>query len=138
MKKINKSILIVSLSIISVLTVLSQCPPEELIKKCSGKLGDYMFLKSFKIEKAADEVEYSYVFTTNTSYLISLGNNAGTENNIEVNVYDSARKLVMSNKLKDKVYPTITYTCKTTGIYYMSYKIKDGNCGVSVVGFKKM
>jgi hypothetical protein len=119
------------------LSILAQCPPEDLVKKCSGKLGDYMFLKSFKIEKATEDVEYSYVFTTNTSYLISLGNNTG-DGNIEVNVYDSARKLVMSNKLKDKVYPTITYTCKTTGIYYMSYKIKDGNCGVSVVGFKKM
>jgi hypothetical protein len=137
MKRIHKSVLIVSLAIFSLLSILAQCPPEDLVKKCSGKLGDYMFLKSFKIEKASEDVEYSYVFTTNTSYLISLGNNTG-DGNIEVNVYDSARKLVMSNKLKDKVYPTITYTCKTTGIYYMSYKIKDGNCGVSVVGFKKM
>jgi hypothetical protein len=138
MKKIVKISSLAILLTISAVMVFAQCPPEALVKKCSGKLGDFMFLKSFKIEKASEDVEYSYVFTSNTSYLISLGNNTGSDATIEVNVYDSARKLVMSNKLKDKVYPTITYSCKATGIYYMTYTIKDGTCGVSVVGFKKM
>lgn len=128
----------VSLVVIVAAFAVAQCPPDDLVKKCSSKLNGFMFLKSFKIEKEKEDVEYSYVFTSNTNYLISLGNNTGNDATIEVNLFDSSRKLVMSNKLKDKVFPQITYSCKTTGIYYMTYKIKEGTCGVSVVGFKKI
>ena len=98
--KINKSVILLSLCVSSMFSLLAQCPPDALVKKCSSKLGEYMFLKSFKIEKSSEEVEYSYVFTNNTTYLISLGNISGSDANIEINLYDSSRKLVLSNKLK--------------------------------------
>ncbi|MFN8436965.1 MAG: hypothetical protein U0V72_04920 [Cytophagales bacterium] len=123
--------------IISSLSV-AQCPSDDLVKKVSTKLNGFTFLKSFKIDKAKEDVEYSYVFTSNTNYVISLGNTNGNDGNIEINLFDSSRKLVLSNKLKDKTFPVITYACKATGIYYMTYKMADGACGVSVVGFKKI
>lgn len=116
----------------------AQCNTDPLIQKCSGKLGDFTFLKVYKIDKpAGEQIEYSYVFSGNTSYMISLCDDKGSDTNIEVSLYDSNRKLVSTNKLNGKVYPAITYNCKSTGIYYMTYVLLDQGCGVSVLGFKK-
>lgn len=124
--------------IIGVAFANAQCNTDPLIQKCSGKLGDFTFLKVYKIDKpAGEQIEYSYVFSGNTSYMISLCDDKGSDTNIEVSLYDSNRKLVSTNKLNGKVYPAITYNCKSTGIYYMTYVILDQGCGVSVLGFKK-
>lgn len=117
----------------------AQCNTEPMVQKCSGKLGDFTFLKVYKIDKikTGESVEFSYVFSGNTSYMLSLCDDKGTESGVEVTLYDSNRKLVSTNKLNGKVYPAITYNCKSTGIYYMTYSIADVTCGVSVLGFKK-
>ncbi|MDX2189925.1 MAG: hypothetical protein SFY32_08685 [Bacteroidota bacterium] len=116
----------------------AQCNTDPLVQKCSGKLGDFTFLKVYKIEKGGGEqVEYSYVFSGNTSYILSMCDDKGTDIAIEVSLFDSNRKLVSTNKLNGKVYPAITYNCKTTGIYYMTYSNAESGCGVSVLGFKK-
>lgn len=116
----------------------AQCNTDPMVQKCSGKLGDFTFLKVYKVDKpAGEQVEYSYVFSGNTSYIISLCDDKGSDSGLEVSLYDSNRKLVSSNKLNGKVYPAITYSCKSTGIYYMTYTLADATCGVSVLGFKK-
>lgn len=115
-----------------------QCNTDPMVQKCSGKLGDFTFLKVYKVDKpAGEQVEYSYVFSGNTSYIISLCDDKGSDSGLEVTLYDSNRKLVSTNKLNGKVYPAITYNCKSTGIYYMTYTLADATCGVSVLGFKK-
>lgn len=116
----------------------AQCNTDPLVQKCSGKLGDYTFLKVYKVDKpAGEQIEYSYVFSGNTSYIISLCDEKGTDAGVEVSLYDSNRKLVSTNKMNGKIYPAITYNCKSTGIYYMTYSLSDATCGVSVLGFKK-
>lgn len=116
----------------------AQCNTDPMVQKCSGKLGDFTFLKVYKIDKpAGEQVEFSYVFSGNTSYLISLCDDKGSDAGVEVSLYDSNRKLVSTNKLNGKIFPAITYNCKSTGIYYMTYSLADASCGVSVLGFKK-
>lgn len=136
-KIISSLVMLMVLS--SIIASNGQCNTDPLIQKCSGKLGDFTFLKVYKIDKAkiAESVEYSYVFSGNTSYILSLCDDKGTDSAVEVSLFDSNRKLVSTNKLNGKVYPAITYNCKTTGIYYMTYSISDASCGVSVLGFKK-
>lgn len=121
------------------LTLFAQCNTEPMVQKCSSKLGDFTFLKVYKIDKikTGESVEFSYVFSGNTSYMLSLCDDKGSDIGVEVTLYDSNRKLVSTNKLNGKVYPAITYNCKSTGIYYMTYSIADVTCGVSVLGFKK-
>jgi hypothetical protein len=136
----NKVKVLVFSICISALSILAnaQCNTDPLIQKCTGKLGDFTFLKVYKIDKpAGEQVEYSYVFSGNTSYIISLCDDKGTDSNIEVSLYDSNRKLVSSNKLNGKIYPAITYNCKSTGIYYMTYSMVESGCGISILGFKK-
>ncbi|MFN0048960.1 MAG: hypothetical protein ACKVOU_07550 [Cytophagales bacterium] len=137
----NKIIKVITLGI-SILVLnqftFGQCNTDPLVQKCSGKLGDFTFLKVYKVDKpAGEQVEFSYVFSGNTSYIISLCDDKGTDTGLEVSLYDSNRKLVSTNKLNGKVYPAITYNCKSTGIYYMTYALSEASCGVSVLGFKK-
>jgi hypothetical protein len=116
----------------------AQCNTDPLVQKCSGKLGDFTFLKVYKIDKPiGEQVEFSYVFSGNTSYIVSLCDDKGSDAGMEVILYDSNRKLVSTNKLNGKIFPAITYNCKSTGIYYMAYTLTDASCGVSVLGFKK-
>lgn len=138
MNKVIK-LLILGISLLLLNQMASaQCNTDPLVQKCSGKLGDFTFLKVYKVDKPAGEpIEFSYVFSGNTSYIISLCDDKGSDSGVEVTLYDSNRKLVSTNKLNGKVFPAITYNCKSTGIYYMTYALHDATCGVSVLGFKK-
>jgi hypothetical protein len=52
----------------------------------------------------------------------------------------SGRKQLISNYSKKKYYPSITYSCKATGVNYLNYKIEDNepeSCGISIIGYKK-
>lgn len=137
-----KNLLYIFIFIITTLfsssSAFAQCSTDVLTQKASGKLNDFTFLKVYKVDKAPGEsIEYSYVFSGNTSYMISLCDDKGNNTGIEVSLFDSNRKLVSTNKLNGKIYPSITYNCKSTGIYYMTYTLVDAACGVSVLGFKK-
>ncbi len=123
----------------TIMASYGQCNTDPMVQKCSGKLGDFTFLKVYKIDKikTGESVEFSYVFSGNTSYMLSLCDDKGTDMGVQVSLFDSNRKLVSTNKLNGKTYPAITYNCKSTGIYYMTYSIDDVTCGVSVLGFKK-
>lgn len=135
--------LIVKISILCAMllsgSLHAQCNVDGLVQECSQKLGDFTFLKVYKIDKikSGETVEFSYVFSGNTSYILSLCDDKGANAGVEVILFDSNRKLVATNKLSGKIYPSITYNCKTTGIYYMTYTLTEANCGVSVLGFKK-
>ena len=121
-------------------TTFSACNTEPIVQKCNSKLGDFTFLKMYKIEnvKTGDNVEYSYVFSGNTTYMLSMGDDKGTDApSVEVKLFDSSRKLVSTNSLNGKTFPAIMYKCQATGIYYMTYSLSNASCGVSVLGFKK-
>jgi hypothetical protein len=141
MRDFNRALIVFGVILFSYFsnTASAQCNTDPLVQRCSGKLGDFTFLKVYKIDKVkvGETVEYSYVFSGNTSYMLSICDDKGTDVGVEVSLFDSNRKLVSTNKLNGKVYPAITYSCKSTGIYYMTYSMSDATCGVSVLGFKK-
>lgn len=121
-------------------SVQAQCNTDDMAKKGSARLGEYTFLKSYKVEaKPGEPVEYSYVFSGNTSYMVALADDKGGEvPNVEVTMYDNSRKMVSTNKIGGKLYPAIVYNCKATGIYYMTFTVQPGaSCGVGILGFKK-
>jgi hypothetical protein len=109
---------------------------------CVTKLGEgYTFLKVYTMQTAKDIVEYSYVFSKSTNYMLVVCNADGTSKDVEVTLYDSQRKLLASNydKVNNKYYGTIVYNCQTTGIFYIKYTYKTKpTCCVSVLAFKKM
>ena len=139
MKKI--SFIVLSIFILSTLEVIGQCNSEELSNKCIPKLSTgFNFLKSYKIEKGGkDYVEYSYVFTKGTQYMINLCAPGEGTDGIVVSLFDSNRNKVATSKISGQFITAIAYPCNTTGIYYIQYSF-DGStnyCGGSALGFKR-
>jgi hypothetical protein len=133
--------IVLSVFVLSTLEVLGQCNSETLSTQCIPKLATgFNFLKSYKVEKGGKEfVEYSYVFTKGTQYMINICAAGTNTDGIVVSLYDSNRNKVASSKFNGQFLSAIAYPCNTTGIYYIQYTF-DGstqNCGGSALGFKR-
>jgi len=133
--------IVLSVFVLSALEVIGQCNSEALSTACIPKLSaGFNFLKSYKIEKGGKEfVEYSYVFTKGTQYMINICSGGDSVDGIVVSLYDSNRNKVASSKINGQFISAIAYPCNTTGIYYIQYTF-DGstqNCGGSALGFKR-
>lgn len=92
------------------------------------------------MEQVGDNMEYSYVFSKETNYMLVTCNKEGSSNNIVVTLLDSSKKPIASNydASNDKYYSAIAYNCKATGVYYLKYTFKGKpGCCVSVLAFKK-
>jgi hypothetical protein len=134
-------IFIFSVFVLSGLEVIAQCNSESLSTQCIPKLATgFNFLKSYKIEKGGkDFVEYSYVFTKGTQYMINICAGGANTDGIVVSLFDSNRNKVASSKVNGQFISAIAYPCATTGIYYIQYTF-DGStayCGGSALGFKR-
>lgn len=139
MKKIMFFVLFVF--VFHTLEVIGQCDSEALSNQCIPKLAaGFNFLKSYKIEKGAKEVvEYSYVFTKGTQYMINICASGAETDGIVVSLFDSNRNKVATSKVNGQFISAIAYPCNTTGIYYIQYSF-DGStsyCGGSALGFKR-
>ncbi len=120
-----------------------QCDSENLSNTCIPKLADgFNFLKSYKVDGeggAKEKVEYSYVFTKGTQYMINLCAPGKDADGIVVSLFDSNRNKVASSKFNNQFLTAIAYPCNATGIYYIQYTF-DGStakCGGSALGFKR-
>lgn len=138
-----KKLIVIAFSIfvLSGLDVIAQCNSEALSNQCIPKLATgFNFLKSYKIEKGAkDFVEYSYVFTKGTQYMINICAATQPTDGIVVSLFDSNRNKVATSKINGQFISAIAYPCNTTGIYYIQYTF-DGSttyCGGSALGFKR-
>jgi hypothetical protein len=142
MKKIISSLLLVSMIGFS-LPLASQCNPDNFANACIPKLASgFNFLKSYKVDGeggSKDKVEYSYVFTKGTQYMINLCANGSATDGIVVTLFDSGRNKVATSKINGQFISAIAYPCNATGIYYIQYTF-DGSadkCGGSALGFKR-
>ncbi len=124
-------------------TTQAQCNPEPFTSGCIPKLASgFNFLKSYKIDGqggAKTKVEYSYVFTKGTQYMINVCATGETTDGIVISLYDSNRNKLVSSKINDQYISAIAYPCNTTGIYYIQYTFDESNqfCGGSALGFKR-
>lgn len=124
-------------------TSAAQCTPDEHTSACIPMLSDgFNFLKSYKIDGkdgSKTKIEYSYVFTKGTQYMLNLCTPSGGSDGIVIDLYDSRRKKVGSSQHKGENLAAFVYPCNTTGIYYITYTLDDSAdyCGGSALGFKK-
>lgn len=121
----------------------AQCNPDAFASACNTKLGDFTFIKNYKIEPsktgANGVAEFSYVFSKDTQYFISVCDGKNDSPKIEITLLDSNKKPLATNVDKGTYYAGIAYKCTTTGIYYMSFNVSAASdkCAVSALGFKK-
>jgi len=123
--------------------LIGQCNSDNFSNACIPKLaGGFNFLKSYKIDGeggSKEKVEYSYVFTKGTQYMINICANGQATDGIVVTLFDSGRNKVASSKINGQFITAIAYPCNATGIYYIQYTF-DGSashCGGSALGFKR-
>jgi len=142
MKNIIYSLLLILCVAVSY-PLVSQCNPDNFANACIPKLASgFNFLKSYKVDGeggAKDKVEYSYVFTKGTQYMINLCANGAATDGIVVTLFDSGRNKVATSKINGQFISAIAYPCNATGIYYIQYTF-DGSgdkCGGSALGFKR-
>lgn len=143
MKKILFSVFLISLAAVGSSGLIGQCDSENYSNACIPKLSEgFNFLKSYKIDGdggAKDKIEYSYVFTKGTQYMINLCAGGNSPDGIVVSLFDSQRNKVASSKINGQFISAIAYPCNATGIYYIQYTF-DGStahCGGSALGFKR-
>ena len=134
---------ILSAFLLNTSDVAGQCNAEDLSNQCIPKLmSGFNFLKSYKVDGVGgqkEKVEYSYVFTKGTQYMINICAPTQPTDGIIVSLYDSNRNKVASSKINGQYISTIAYPCNATGIYYIQYTF-DGSsnyCGGSALGFKR-
>ena len=144
MKKAIYSILIIgSFFLLSATTAAGQCNPQQFTDACIPKLASgFNFLKSYSIDGqggAKNKVEYSYVFTKGTQYMINVCATGDDTDGIIVTLFDSSRNKVASSKINGQYISAIAYPCNTTGIYYIQYTFDNSDqfCGGSALGFKR-
>ena len=142
MKKAILLTLFVSVLGASTTELIGQCNPDNFANACIPKLASgFNFLKSYKVdgEGGKEKVEYSYVFTKGTQYMINLCANGATTDGIIVTIFDSGRNKVASSKINGQFISAIAYPCNATGIYYIQYTFdgSTGKCGGSALGFKR-
>jgi hypothetical protein len=143
MKRISYSVLVFTLILICSKNIQAQCNPDNLANECIPKLASgFNFLKSYKVDGeggAKEKIEYSYVFTKGTQYMINLCSTGSNTDGIVVSLFDSGRNKVATSKINGQFISAIAYPCNATGIYYIQYTF-DGSaskCGGSALGFKR-
>lgn len=142
MKKLFYSIITAFLFFVAG-NVNAQCNSEEYTNSCIPKLASgFNFLKSYKIDGqggSKTKVEYSYVFTKGTQYMINICATGESTDGIIVSLFDSNRNQVASSKFQGQFLSAIAYPCNTTGIYYIQYTFDNSTkfCGGSALGFKR-
>ena len=121
----------------------AQCNADGFSNDCIPKLsGGFNFLKSYKIDGVGgskSKVEYSYVFTKGTQYMINICSEGTSTDGIVVSLYDSKRQKVGSSEYNGQKLSAIAYPCNNTGIYYITYTFAESSkyCGGSALGFKR-
>ncbi|MDW8345357.1 MAG: hypothetical protein RML94_00265 [Bacteroidia bacterium] len=116
---------------------------KQYIDKCLSRLEEgYTFLKNYELDGedgSKKNIEYSYIFSKNTKYMIVIANSSAETKGIYVTLYDSERRKITSSYVNGKFYPIISYTCSATGIYYMTFTFENTKdyCAASVLAFKR-
>ncbi|MCP4311690.1 MAG: hypothetical protein GY790_10540 [Bacteroidetes bacterium] len=121
-----------------------QCGSDEFLDDCSSTLGSHTFIKAFNVElkpKKKENVEYSYVFSKGSNYMIIGCDQNLKGNRLIVSLYDRSHKLIASSydRKTKKHYPDMVYPCSATGVYYIEATLEGSGqgCGVIILGFNK-
>ncbi len=119
------------------------CDAKAYKDRCVKSLPEgYTFLKSYTIDGkggSRKDVEYSYIFSKNTEYLVMLANSGNDTKGLKVTLYDSNRRPLATSYNKGRYYPAMIYKCHATGIYFIRFSFENTNdyCAGSVLAFKR-
>ncbi len=138
-----KKIIQLSVSLFLVLGFNAKLNAQCIQGECSKKLGEFTFIKSVNVNSACIEGkanQFSYVFSQGSTYMVLACDSEKKGARMIVNLYDREKNLIATNKNRKKFYPSITFPCGATGVYYIE-SFYEGNssdaCGLNVLGFSR-
>jgi len=136
------TLLLTLAAVFSWVAAQAQCDADKDTALCiKMKNEGYHMVKSFKLDGESNPgtIEVSSVFAKDTSYSISTCESGQASKQIVVTIYNSKRKEIASNNNQGNISPTLNFTCKTTGVYYVTYEHEQSRayCGLSAVSFKR-
>ena len=145
MKLMKKSrILLLLGALLFPCTGYGQCETDLFLDQCASYLGTCNYIKSFNVEAAGKKKaapEYSYVFSKGSKYMLIVCDQHVGEGKMIVSLYDRDHNLIAStyDVSEDQYYPSMIYTCSTTGVYYIQTTLKGtkSGCGLCILGFTK-
>ena len=134
--------LLVMASLLSWNTASGQCEADKDAALCiKMKTEGYHMVKSYKLDGQSNPgpIEISSVLAKDTDYYISTCESGQISDQIVVTIYNSKRKKIKSNSEGGTIASSLTFNCKTTGVYYITYTHEESKafCGLSAVSFKK-
>ncbi len=140
-------LLTLSLLFFTMFLVNAQESDQQVVKCLSGSGSDAKYLKDFRVQLGKADAAAEYRFKANISlwqgmtYRFTMCNMDGSNGALVLNMQDEAKNLVLSSfdQKSGKVYTSIDFTCKKSGIYQLSYDFtndKQGS-GVGVVSVIK-
>lgn len=139
--KMNCSIVFNFLLVFLGFNAFSQCYSEASDVQCVERItAANRFVKSYKLDtNSTGDVEYSTVLVKDLRYYLNLCEDGEVSNSVEINVYDTTRKFVTSNKSKQSIRPELSFTCPKTGVYYFVFRRGNApvNCGLGALSFSK-
>lgn len=117
------------------------CREGDLARMCQTALPDgFTFLKRFLAPSQAQTQEFSYVFSKDTEYAISLCTPEGRPADVKLTLMDSYRNPIFSNydKKTKTYYQAIGYMSQSTGVFHLKLEHqKPGQpCMLVNIGFK--
>lgn len=119
------------------------CDLDALFEAEAVNLQPYTLIKKFdvSVQKNGEKTEYSYVLSRDCEYKILICDLNKEGKKMVINFLDRNKKLISSNYLKSskKIFPSITYKCSATGVYYIEafFEGEERGCGINILGFKK-
>ncbi|MCI5056093.1 MAG: hypothetical protein MRY83_08295 [Flavobacteriales bacterium] len=144
-----KQSLVLQIAVLLIVTgVQAQCDKSGVLglySQCTGVSDNYTLTKSLDFNNSmfkygGEQLEYKYMFTKGSTYLISICPDDMGHDNLVVEVYNRNKNLVASSfvKSRNKFYKKIFFPCSASGSYYLRYyyKNKKPSCAVSVVAVK--
>ena len=140
--KTKKALSLLAFVVLSAFNMSAQCSSESFMDKCSSALDEFNYIKSYDFDnKKSSKGEYSYVFSKGSMYRIIICDENIEGNRLIVTLYDRNHKKIVSNydKRSKKYYPSLTYPCSATGVYYVEYEFEGSKarCAVNILGFSK-
>lgn len=121
----------------------SQCSKDKLLSSCMNKLGNYTFVKSYKVETNEENpyLEFKTYLNKDNKYMIAVASSTKNKK-VVVNLYDSNYELISSSyyKPKELYVDRIVFKCTSSGVYYIEAFLQGNapGCGITLVGFQKM
>jgi hypothetical protein len=134
--------LLIALGLLSSLEASGQCNSDAFVSaSVAGMTPGYSLLKSYKIagEKDLEKMEFSYVLTKGTQYMLNIKDDAAPAPATVVTLFDSKRNKIASNKISGSTASAIAFACGATGIYYIQYTFESSSqrCAGSTLAFRR-